>query len=306
MMVEILLDATIRSGTSILFATLGEIITERSGIINLGVEGLMLIGALGGFYISYLTGNLFLGVLASFVLASIAGMIHAFITVYLRGNQIVSGLALTMFGVGITALYGKKMIGVPLSGFKKISIPFLSKIPVIGVMFNQDLLVYLSYFLVIALSFLLFRTKLGLKIRMCGENPAAADTAGINVFRVRFLSTIFGSGLAGLGGAYLSLAYTPLWIENMTAGRGWIAVALVIFASWYCYRAMFGAYLFGGISALQLRLQAIGTNVSAHILQMLPYIFTIVVLVIATIRLEKGAKVEPESLGIAYDREDRR
>lgn len=306
MMVEILIDATIRAGTSILFATLGEIVTERSGIINLGVEGLMLIGALSGFYVSHVTGNLYFGVIASFIFASLAGMIHAFITVYLRANQIVSGLALTMFGIGITALYGKKMIGIPLDGFKKISIPLLSKIPVIGVIFNQDILVYLSYFLVVALSFALFKTRVGLKIRMCGENPAAADTAGINVFKVRFFSTIFGSGLAGIGGAYLSLAYTPMWIENMSAGRGWIAVALVIFASWYCYRAMFGAYLFGGINALQLRLQAIGTNVSAHILQMLPYLFTIIVLVIATIRLEKGAKVEPEALGISYDREDRR
>ena len=306
MVIEILLDATIRAGTSILYATLGEIITERSGIINLGVEGLMLIGALSGFYTAYVTKSLLLGVFAAFLVAALAGMIHGFITVYLRANQIVSGLALTMFGIGITALFGKRMIGVPLDGFHKLSIPLLSKIPIIGVFFNQDVMVYLSYVSVVVISFLLFKTKVGLKVRMCGENPAAADTAGINVYRVRFFSTLVGSGLAGLGGAYLSLAYTPMWIENMSAGRGWIAVALVIFASWYCYRAMFGAYLFGGISALQLRLQAMGTNLSAHILQMLPYIFTILVLVVATIRLEKGAKVEPEALGLAYDREDRR
>ncbi|MGA1846580.1 ABC transporter permease [Deferribacter abyssi] len=306
MMIEILLDATIRAGTSILYATLGEILTERSGVINLGVEGLMLIGALGGFYVSHITGNLFLGVIAAFILAALAGMIHGLITVYLKANQIVSGLALTMFGIGVTSLFGKKMIGIPLNGFQKIEIPLLGNIPIIGVFFNQDILVYFSYISVIVMSFVLFKTKLGLKIRMVGENPGAADTAGINVYKVRFLSTVFGSGLSGVGGAYLSLAYTPLWIENMSAGRGWIAVALVIFASWYCYRAMFGAYLFGGINALQLRLQAIGTNVSAHILQMLPYLFTIIVLVFATIRLEKGAKVEPEGLGLSYDREDRR
>ncbi|KAA0259552.1 ABC transporter permease [Deferribacter autotrophicus] len=306
MMVEILLDATIRAGTSILYATLGEILTERSGIINLGVEGLMLIGALSGFYVSHITGNLYLGVLAAFILAALAGMIHGFITVYLRANQIVSGLALTMFGIGVTALFGKKMIGIPLNGFQKIEVPVLAKIPIIGVFFNQDILVYFSYITVVILSFILFKTKFGLKIRMVGENPGAADTAGINVYKIRFFSTVFGSGLSGIGGAYLSLAYTPLWIENMSAGRGWIAVALVIFASWYCYRAMFGAYLFGGINALQLRLQAMGTNVSAHILQMLPYFFTIIVLVIATIRLEKGARVEPEGLGLPYDREDRR
>lgn len=306
-MFEVLLEATIRAGTPILLATLGAILSERSGIINLGMEGLMLIGALSGFYTTVNTGSLFLGVVAAFVFALLAGMIHGIICVYLRGNQIVSGLALTMFGTGITALFGKSLIGKTIVGFHRIAIPGLSKIPYIGkAIFNQDILVYMTYILVFAMSFFLFKTSWGLKLRTTGENPSAADTSGINVYRYRFFAVIIGSGLAGIGGAYLSLAYTPLWIENMSAGRGWVAVALVIFASWSCKRAMFGSYLFGGITAMQLRFQAMGTNIPAHLLQMLPYVFTIIVLIFATIKLEKGASVQPESLGLPYDREDRK
>jgi simple sugar transport system permease protein len=307
MMIEILLNAMVRAGTPILFATIGAIITERAGIINLGIEGLMLIGALSGFAVTHATGNLFLGVIAALVLAMLAGGIHGVICVYLRGNQIVSGLALTMFGTGITALFSKQFVGQTIHAFEKVPIPFLSKIPIIGnPFFNQDYLVYLSYILVFVSTFFLYKTSWGLKLRTIGENPLSADTAGINVNRYKFLAVVVGSGIAGIGGAFLSLAYTPLWVEQMSGGRGWIAVALVIFSSWSCNRALFGAYLFGGISSLQLRLQAMGTNISAHLLQMLPFVFTIVVLVIATIRLEKGASVQPESLGLPYDREDRK
>ncbi len=306
-MIEILLNAMVRAGTPILFATIGAIITERAGIINLGIEGLMLIGALSGFAVTHATGNLFLGVIAALVLAMLAGGIHGVICVYLRGNQIVSGLALTMFGTGITALFSKQFVGQTIHAFEKVPIPFLSKIPIIGnPFFNQDYLVYLSYILVFVSTFFLYKTSWGLKLRTIGENPLSADTAGINVNRYKFLAVVVGSGIAGIGGAFLSLAYTPLWVEQMSGGRGWIAVALVIFSSWSCNRALFGAYLFGGISSLQLRLQAMGTNISAHLLQMLPFVFTIVVLVIATIRLEKGASVQPESLGLPYDREDRK
>jgi len=306
-MISIIIDATIRAGTSILYATLGEIIIERSGIINLGIEGLMLIGALAGFYATYTTESLTLGVIAAIFAAGLAGLIHGILCTYFKGNQIVSGLALTMFGVGITAVLGKSMVGQTIVGFKRIEIPVFSKIPIIGnSLFNQDILVYLSIFLVFFISFFLYKTVWGLNLRTVGENPYAADVSGINTHKYRLAATFVGSGLAGLGGAYLSLAYTPLWIENMTAGRGWIAVALVIFSSWSCKRALFGAYFFGGISAVQLRLQAMGTTISAHILQMLPYIFTIIVLIIATIKLEKGSSSQPESLGLIYDREDRK
>ncbi len=306
-MLEILLDATVRAGTPILFATLGAIINERAGIINLGIEGLMLIGALSGFATTHMTGSLLMGVLAAFVATFIAGSIHALITVQLRGNQIVSGLALTMFGVGITALFGKKMVGLTIVGFKRMAIPGLSEIPIIGKpFFNQDLLIYFSFLLVFLIWFFFYRTRWGLGVRSVGENPAAADTCGFSVSTYRFFSVTIGSGLVGIGGAYLSLASTPMWIENMTAGRGWIAVALVIFAGWSSPRAMLGAYLFGGITAMQLRFQAMGTTVSAHVLQMLPYFFTILVLVVSTLRLKKGASQQPEGLGLPYDREDRK
>ncbi len=306
-MLEILLDATVRAGTPILFATLGTIINERAGIINLGIEGLMLIGALSGFSVTYLTGSLLLGVLAAFAAAFLAGSLHALITVQLRGNQIVSGLALTMFGVGITALFGKKMVGLTIVGFKRIAIPGLSEIPVIGKpFFNQDILIYFSFLLVFLIWFFFYRTRWGLGVRSVGENPGAADTCGFSVVTYRFFAVTIGSGLVGIGGAYLSLATTPMWIENMSAGRGWIAVALVIFAGWSSPRAMLGAYLFGGITAMQLRFQAMGTTVSAHILQMLPYFFTILVLVVSTLRLQKGASQQPGGLGLPYDREDRK
>lgn len=306
-MLEILLDATVRAGTPILFATLGAIINERAGIINLGIEGLMLIGAVAGFAATHATGSLLVGVIAAFALAFIAGSIHAFITVQLRGNQIVCGLALTMFGIGMTALFGKPLVGLTIEGFKRVAIPGLSQLPVIGkAFFNQNLLIYFSFLLVAAIWLFFYRTRWGLAVRTLGENPAAADTCGVPVNLYRFLAVTIGSGIVGIGGAYLSLASTPMWIENMSAGRGWIAVALVIFAGWSSPKAMLGAYLFGGITAMQLRFQAMGTTVSAHVLQMLPYFFTILVLVISTIRLQKGASQQPESLGLPYDREDRK
>jgi simple sugar transport system permease protein len=306
-MIEILLDATVRAGTPILFATLGAIINERAGVINLGIEGLMLIGALAGFSATFVSGSLLLGVAAAFVATFVAGAIHGFISVQLRGNQIVSGLALTMFGLGITALFGRSMVGQTLPGFQRVPIPGLSKIPMIGKpFFNQDILIYLSFFLVVFIWLFLYRTRWGLSLRTIGQNPGAADTCGIPVTRYRFLAVTIGSGLTGIGGAYLSLAMTPMWIENMVAGRGWIAVALVIFAQWSSPRALVGAYLFGGITAMQLRFQAMGTTISAHILQILPYFFTILVLVVATVRQQKSASQQPESLGIPYDREDRK
>lgn len=306
-MLEVLLDATVRAGTPILFATLGAIINERAGIINLGIEGLMLIGALSGFAATFASGSLLAGVLAAFAAAFIAGSIHAFICVQLRGNQIVSGLALTMFGIGITALFGRGVVGQTIDGFERHAVPLLARLPVIGkAFFNQDWLIYLSFLLVALIWFFFYHSRWGINLRTVGENPAAADACGIPVNRYRFLAVAGGSGLVGIGGAYLSLAYTPMWIENMSAGRGWIAVALVIFASWSSVRALFGAYLFGGVTAMQLRFQAMGTTVSAHLLQMLPYLFTIVVLVISTLRLQKGASQQPGNLGLPYDREDRK
>jgi simple sugar transport system permease protein len=210
-----------------------------------------------------------------------------------------------MFGTGITALYGKSMVGQTITGLNRLPLFHLHTAPFIGPIFNQDIIVYLSGFLLIIIHLFLYRTTAGLNLRTVGENPYAADNAGINVNLYRFLTVLTGSFIVGIGGAYLSLAYTPLWIENMSAGRGWISVALVIFSSWDVRKAIVGAYFFGGISANQLRLQAIGTNISVQILQMLPYIFTIIVLILASLRDEKSVTAQPEALGISYDREDR-
>ncbi|MGB9731173.1 MULTISPECIES: ABC transporter permease [Calditerrivibrio] len=302
-MLDIIIDTTIRAGTPILYATIGAIIMEKSGIINLGIEGLMLIGALSGFYFTFITNSLLIGFLAAIMLSAAAGSIHGILTTYLKANQIVSGLALTMFGTGITAMLGKSMVGENIRGLERINtvkdIPFLS--PVL----NQDIMVYISILLLLLIHFFLYRTTIGLNLRTVGENPYAADNAGINVHLYRLFAVVIGSGIVGLGGAYLSLVYTPLWIENMSAGRGWIAVALVIFSNWDVRKALIGSYLFGGIAANQLRLQAMGTNIPVQILQSLPYLFTILVLIISSLKNDSTKQNQPESLGNPYDREDR-
>lgn len=301
-----LLAAAIVAGTPILFAALGEVMAERSGILNLGVEGMMLVGAVMGFIFTNNTGNHWYGIMAAMIGGGCMALIHAFITVTLRGNQVVSGLALTIFGTGLSGFLGKSYQGMPtVDPFAHFSIPLLDKVPVIGpIFFQQDVLVYISFLTAIFLWYILYRTSWGLAIRSVGENPAAADAVGISVSRVRYLCTITGGILAGLGGAYLSLAYAPSWQENMTAGRGWIAVALVIFALWNPLRAIVGSYLFGGVEALTFRMQTAGIQISSFFLAMLPYLLTILVLVLVTIRLRQEAGA-PSALGVAYDREER-
>ena len=303
-----ILAAAVRSGTPLLFATLGEIITERSGVLNLGLEGLMLIGAITGFATSYATKNVYLAFLMALIVGGLFALIHAFMSITLRVNQVVSGLALTMLGMGISGMIGKGYIGYVAPRFSEIPIPGLHKIPVIGkAFFNHDPLVYLSYILTIFLFYFLFKTKPGMVLRAVGEEPSAADSRGINVFLVRYLATVIGGALTAAGGAYLSLAYTSMWIENMTAGRGWIAIALVIFSAWEPFKAMLGSYLFGGIIATQLRLQATGkVTISANILMMLPYIATLLAMVLFSsserFRKRIGA---PSSLGFPYSREEK-
>lgn len=301
-----LLAATVVAGTPILFAAVGELMAERAGILNLGVEGMMLVGAVLGFIFTINTGNHWYGIIAALVGGGVMGFIHAFITITLRGNQVVSGLALTIFGTGVSGFMGKAYQGVPIvDPFKAVPLPFLKDIPVLGVvLFRHDVLVYFSIIVAVVLWYILYRTSWGLSVRAAGENPAAADAVGIDVARVRYICTILGGVLAGLGGAYLSLAYAPSWQENMTAGRGWIAVALVIFALWNPLRGVVGAYLFGGVEAMTFRMQAAGVKISPFFLSMLPYILTIVVLVIVTIRLRQDAGA-PAALGVYYDREER-
>ena len=302
-----ILAAAVRSGTPILYATLGEIVTEKSGVMNLGLEGLMLLGALSGFAVTSATGSPWLGVAAAFVVGAFFSLFHAIVCVSLGGNQVVSGLALTMLGTGVTAILGRNYVGQLISGFSRIPVPFLSDIPMIGpIFFNHDPLVYLSYGLVLFLCWFLWRTKSGLNLRAVGDNPRAADSLGLSVVAIRYVYTMIGGGIVAIGGAYLSVSYSHMWTEGMSAGRGWIAVALVIFAIWNPARAAFGSYLFGGVEACQLRIQAAGTNISAPILLMLPYILTITVLLVISIRKGKGILFgAPASLGTPFYREER-
>ena len=298
-----LLAAAIQSGTPILYATLGEILTEKSGVLNLGVEGIMIVGALAAFVVAKLSGNPFL----AFALAGAAGMLlaagHGVVCLWFLGNQVVSGLALTIFGLGLADYLGTPLIGQTAPGFNKLVLPGLGQLPVLGpVFFQQDLLIYLAVAVAPLLWFFLNKTRWGLNLRAVGEHPEAAAAAGISVLRYRWAGVLGGGYLVGLGGAYLSLAYTHLWTSGLTAGRGWIAVALVIFAFWRPGRALFGAYLFGGVMAFQLRLQATGTHLPSSLLLMLPYALTVIVLVFASWKSRQANA--PAALGINYEPQD--
>jgi simple sugar transport system permease protein len=254
-----ILTIAIVAGASLVFATIGEIFTERSGILNLGVEGMMIIGAVTAFAAAYHSESAWVGVLVALLAGGAMALIHAFLTISLRADQVVSGLALTLFGTGLASFLGQRLGagGTPLVGligprFRPVAIPGLSDLPVVGpVLFNQDLLVYLMYALVPLSWYFLYKTRPGLHLRAVGESPQTADALGISVFKLRYFYTMVGGMLAGLGGAHLSLAYTPGWTEHLTGGRGWIAIALVIFATWDPLRAVVGALLFGGVNAIQ-------------------------------------------------------
>ncbi len=309
-----ILTIAIRAGTSLVYATVGEIITERAGILNLGVEGMMIMGAVTAFAAAFHTGNAWVGVMTAIAVGGLLALVHAFLTITLRADQTVSGLALTIFGTGLASFLGQRLGpgGTPLVGqvgprFGKIPIPILADLPLVGPsIFNQDILVYVMYLFVPLAWYFLYKTRPGLHLRAIGESPQTADAMGVNVFGLRYLYTIAGGMLVGLGGAHLSLAYTPGWTENLTGGRGWIAIALVIFATWDPARAVVGALLFGGVNAVQFRLQAAGTTIPAAFLNMMPYAFTVLVLVLITwweaFRKRVGA---PAALGLPYMREER-
>ncbi len=301
-----ILQAAVRSGTPILFVCIGEIYAERSGVLNVGLEGLMLVGAIAGFSASFTSTNPVAGILAAAVAGALFSLIHAYMTITLRADQIVSGLTLTILGTGISGFFGKPMIGQVGPGFEKLPIPGLAQIPVLGqVFFQQDAMVYLSYLMVPLAWWVMARTHLGLAIRSVGESPATADSLGVPVVKIRYGCVLFGGAMAGVGGAYLSLAYTTMWIEQMSGGRGWITLALVIFAGWNPARAVLGAYLFGGADALQLRIQAVGLDVPTYFLMMLPYVLTIAILVLASRASLKRRIGAPAALGIPYAREER-
>ncbi|GAB7079628.1 ABC transporter permease [Megalodesulfovibrio paquesii] len=294
-----LLAAAIQSGAPILLATVGEIITERSGTLNLGVEGMMLCGALAGFVVSLHTGSPWLGAAAGCAAGAALAGLHGLCTLTCQGNQVVSGLALTILGVGLADTLGAGFIGQVAPGFEPFNVPLLSTIPVIGpALFGQDPLVYVSYLAPLIIWLFIARTRWGLSLQAAGENPAAARAAGISPLRWRWIGILAGGALCGLGGAYLSLAATHLWTTNLTAGRGWIAVALVIFSAWRPERAMLGAYLFGGVMALQLRLQALGAALPSSLLLMLPYAMTVLALVVfSRAKTAAGKNAPPAALG---------
>lgn len=301
------LAATLSTCAPIMYASLGEILSERAGVLNLGLEGVMLIGAVTGFVTGSLTHSLTLATLVALGSGALIGLLFAVLTVSLRANQIVCGLAIVTVGTGLSGVLGRTVSGMAASvSYTKIAIPVLSKIPYIGpIVFNQNLLIYGLFVLVPVLHVFIFKTRPGLKLRALGENPAALDAAGIRVFMLRYIYVIIGCALVSLGGAYITLAYTPSWIIGITAGKGWIAAALVIFASWKPVNAALGAILFGGIEVFGTRLQTMGVNVPSFFVNMLPYVCTVIVLILSTGNFRNNKSLAPAALGQPYDREAR-
>ena len=295
---------TLVAGTPLLLGTIGEVICERSGILNLGVEGVMAVGAVTAFIVTFTTGNPWLGLCAALVAGMLISLTHAFASVTLQSNQVVSGLALTMLGLGVSGILGKPYVGRPLTEkFSDMPIPLLADIPIAGpILFDQGPFFYLAIVLAVLSWFVLEHTRLGIKIRSTGENPRATETQGVNVNRIRYWCVLVGGGFSGLAGANLSINYSKSWIEGMTAGRGWIVIALTIFALWNPMRAMVGAFLFGGIFVLQYLLQPLG--ISPNFLAMLPYLATLLVLLIGGLRDHRKLNA-PAMLGEPYKRGER-
>ena len=306
-----LLASGVRTGTSILLATLGEVIAERAGVLNLGVEGMMLMGAMSGYGTAYATGNPWLGLLAGTLVGGGMAILHAFITVTLRADQVVSGLALTFLGAGMSAVLGSSLTQVKSAPkLPAFDIPGLSQIPVLGpIFFQHNVILYIGFVLAPLIWFYIYRTRPGLELRAIGEYPAAADVQGINVYAQRYFYVFVGGLFAGMAGAALSLAITPLWLDGMTAGQGWIAVGMVIFARWDPLLAMVGAYLFGAIARLPLDLQNLDFFKSfpqyGYFIKMMPYLFTVIVLVVSARSAARRRLGAPAALGVPYVREER-
>jgi ABC-type uncharacterized transport system permease subunit len=286
------------AATPLLIAAIGELVVERSGVLNLGVEGMMVIGAVTGFAIAYTTGSPWLGLLAAIVVGALFSLLFGFLSLTLVTNQVATGLALTLLGLGLSGMVGESFTGLPGIKLPTLYIPGLSDLPFVGkLLFGQDPVFYISIALTAAVAWFLFRTRAGLTLRSVGDNHGSAHALGIDVIRIRYLAVMFGGACAGMAGGYLSLVYTPQWIENMTAGRGWIALALVVFASWRPWRVLAGAYLFGAVSIGQLHAQALGIGVPSQLLSSLPYLATIVVLVLISRNRRMTMVNTPASLG---------
>lgn len=290
--------SALRTATPLIYAALGELVVEKAGCVNLGVEGMMLVGAVTGFAVGLTTGNFALAVAVGALAGAALSLVYGVLVLFLMVNQYAAGLALTILGGGASAFWGQAWQGRNMRGLQPVEVPGLSQLPVIGSVFTRlDVLVYLALFMAAAIAFALLRTRLGLILRAVGENHDSAHALGFSVIRVRFAAIAFGGAMAGIGGAYLSCVMTPLWIEGMTAGRGWIAVALVVFATWKPGRVVLGAWLFGVVSVMQIHGQGLGLAVSSHLLAMLPYLVTILVLVLISRDATRIRLAAPGSLG---------
>jgi len=299
------LSATPSYAAPLLLAALGLIINERAGVLNLGAEGMMACGALAGALVSLAFSSPLLGVFAAVIAGATVAAIFGGLTVVLRCDQVVSGLLLVALGAGVTGLLGRAIVGQTLPGFREVDLWLLSDLPVVGpVIFSQNTLTYLSFLFAVLVWWWMYRSVSGLRLRAVGESPSTADANGINVIAARFLAVVVGGAFCGLAGGYLALASSFIWVEGMIAGRGWIAIGLVIFARWNPRQAILGALLFGAVEALIPRVQATGMDVPIYLMMMLPYLTTLGVLVVAS-KFDEKRSQEPANLGIPYARQDR-
>ncbi len=296
-----IMASAIAAATPLIFAAIGELVAERAGVLNLGVEGMMLVGAVSGFAAGYSSGSLILAFAAGALAGMALALLFAVLTLNLQTNQVATGLALTLFGVGLSAFAGRGFVGLALTRLAPLDIPVLGALPLIGpLVFHQDLLVYLSIGACAGTAWFLKSTRAGLRLRAVGESPAVAHALGEPVNRIRYLAVLFGGAMSGIAGAYLSTSLTPMWVEGMTSGRGWIALALVVFGTWKPWRVLGGAYLFGLVTVLQLYAQGLGVRVPSEFLSMLPYVATIVVLVIICRDPKTILLNQPASLGQSF------
>ncbi|WEX79017.1 ABC transporter permease [Sinorhizobium numidicum] len=296
--VEAILLSVITAATPLVLAAAGELVTERSGVLNLGVEGMMIMGAVCAFAATQLSGSPYIGFLAGVAAGALFSLLFGFLTLTLVANQVATGLALTLLGLGVSGMLGESFLGMQGIKLQPIVIPLFSEIPFLGpLLFRQDVIFYLSIAIVAGIHWFLFKSRTGLKLRAVGDSHASAHALGVDVIRTRYLAVLFGGACAGLAGAQLSLVYTPQWVENMSAGRGWIALALVVFASWRPWRVVAGGYLFGAVSISQLHAQAFGIGIPSQFLSSLPYVATIVVLILISHNRRMTLINTPASLG---------
>lgn len=300
LIVAVLLTVT-TAATPLLLAAMGELVVERSGVLNLGVEGMIVVGAVVAFAMAQVSGNPYLGALCGALAGCAFSLLFGFLSLTLVTNQVATGLALTILGLGLSGMIGENFVGQPGVQLEPIAIPLLSSLPLVGpLVFNQDIIFYLSILSVVGVSWFLFRTRIGLQLRAIGDSHGSAHALGISVIKTRYLAVMFGGVCAGLAGAQLSLVYTPQWVENMSAGRGWIALALVVFASWRPLRVLAGAYLFGAVTIGQLHAQALGFGIPSQFLSALPYLATIIVLVLISRNRRLTLMNTPASLGQSF------